>query len=89
VDFAFDVQVVGDVVVDEAEPAMLEQVVDVVGLSGDQVVDGGDLGSCLDQGGADVGTEEAGASQHHHVLVGEGLPVAQVLHGSSETFRKG
>src|SRR5690606_40262060 len=58
VDFAFDVQVVGDVVVDEPEPAVLEEVVDVAGLAGDQVVDGGDLRPRLDQGGAHVGRSE-------------------------------
>src|SRR5690606_1925482 len=87
VDVAFDVQVVGDVVVDEPEPAVLEEVVDVAGLAGDQVVDGGDLRPRLDQGGAHVGAEEAGAAKDNDVFVGERLPTGQVLNGSSRAIR--
>src|SRR5690606_27766434 len=89
---ALHMEVVGDVVVDQAELTVLEEVVDVARLAGDHVVDGGHLRSRLDEGSAHVGSEEPCAAEHDGVLPFEWSPVAQVRHQSSNstgTKRKG
>ena len=66
VERAVDVDVVGDVVVQEGEAVVAEQVGQVLGAAGEQVVEGQHLAALGDQAMAQVRADEAGASRHQN-----------------------
>src|SRR5204863_2847408 len=59
---AVDVDVVGDVVFDEAEAVAAEEVLDVFRIAGDEVVHADDFVSAIEKELAEVRAEEAGAA---------------------------
>ena len=62
VDLAGHPHVLADVVLDEREPAVAEQLLDVGHGTGDEVVDGDDTITAIEQRPAEVRAEEAGAA---------------------------
>src|SRR5439155_13089249 len=64
VDRPGDMDVVGDVVVDEREPGSAHEVLDVVEVAGDEVVDRDDLVATIEQRTGEMGPEEAGTTCH-------------------------
>src|SRR5438445_13874254 len=55
-----DVDVIGDIVLDEAESAPAQQVLDVGGTSGDEIIHADDFMTALQEQFAEMGAEKAG-----------------------------
>jgi hypothetical protein len=68
VDLAGDVHVVGDVGLHHPERADADQVRDVAGVAGDEVVQAEHVPAVLQQPLAQVRAEEPGATRHHRSL---------------------